>query len=172
MPRHTLGQARTEPQQTGGPLSSVPTGPGTLPRPGTSSYGLACRAEVPEPGRGEGQEAGPLRAPSQPLPLASLEFYSFPFLRFFSVCLFFIIFQDKEKESTQPMGILQEVRILFFLSCPEGGGSGPSLGTHCPGLGLVPYSVSRVPCCLGRPVFALDHVALFACARGRRLSGA
>lgn len=34
------------------------------------------------------------------------------------MCLFFIIFQDKKKESTQKMGILQEVRILFFLSSP------------------------------------------------------
>lgn len=57
---------------------------------------------------------------------------------FFSVCLFFIIFQDKEKESTQQMGILQEVRILFFLSCPQGlGRPGPSLGTHRPS--LVPH---------------------------------
>ena len=37
-----------------------------------------------------------------------------------------------------------------------------------------PCSPRRVPCpCrLGRPVSALDHVAVFACARGRRLSGA
>lgn len=62
---------------------------------------------------------------------------------FFSVCLFFIIFQDKEKESTQQMGILQEVRILFFLSCPQGlGRPGPSLGTHRPS--LVPHPVFRV----------------------------
>lgn len=87
------------------------------------------------------------------------------------MCLFFIVFQDKEKESTQQMGILQEVRILFFLSCPSGLGKPvPSPGIHRPS--LVPHSVFHVLCCLGRPVFALDHVALFACARGRHLSGA
>lgn len=102
--------------------------------------------------------------------LTFLEFYSFAFLRFFSMCLFFIIFHNKEKESTQEMGILQEVRILFFLSCLGLGKPGPSPGTHRPN--LVPHSVFCVLCRLGRPVFALDHVALFACARGGRLSGA
>lgn len=55
------------------------------------------------------------------------------------MCLFFIIFHDKKKESTQEMGILQEVRILFFLSCPGLGKPGPSPGTHRPS--LVPRSV-------------------------------
>lgn len=55
------------------------------------------------------------------------------------MCLFFIIFHNKEKESTQEMGILQEVRILFFLSCLGLGKPGPSPGTHRPN--LVPRSV-------------------------------
>lgn len=95
-------------------------------------------------GRGAGGSApvvGLLSAPS----FAFLEFYSFPFLRFFSVCLFFIIFQHKEKESTQQMGILQEVRILFFLSCPWGwGGISLSLGTHHPSLSPILCSMSSV----------------------------
>lgn len=65
------------------------------------------------------------------------------------MCLFFIVFQDKEKESTQQMGILQEVRISFFLSCPGGlGRPGPSPG---PGPSLVPrpmFHVASVTPCL------------------------
>lgn len=92
----------------------------------------------------------PCGQPSLGLPsCAFLEFYSFPFLRFFSVCLFFIIFQHKEKESTQQMGILQEVRILFFLSCPWGWG-GPSLSLGTPSPQPVPHPVFHVQCCLGR----------------------
>lgn len=77
-------------------------------------------------------------------PISHLPRVLFLFLRFFSsVCLFFIIFQNKEKENTQEMGILQEVRILFFLSCPQGlGRPGPSSGTHCPS--LVPQSMFHV----------------------------
>lgn len=67
------------------------------------------------------------------------------FFEIFSVCLFFIIFQHKEKESTQQMGILQEVRILFFLSCPWGwGGISLSLGTHHPSPSPIPCSMSSV----------------------------
>lgn len=98
-------------------------------------------AEERRPRREECPAVGLLLA----LPFAFLEFYSFPFLRFFSVCLFFIIFQHKEKESTQQMGILQEVRILFFLSCPWGwGGISLSLGTHHPSLSPIPCSMSSV----------------------------
>lgn len=121
-------QARREPS---GPFlcpSLRPSGPPeTPPRPDTFSHGPTCGAWG-APLRG--QEGKRLRSGRQPphrgqvfpgLPsLTFLEFYSFPFLRFFSVCLFFIIFQDTEKESTQQMGILQEVRILFCLSCPRG----------------------------------------------------
>lgn len=60
------------------------------------------------------------------------------------MCLFFIIFQHKEKESTQQMGILQEVRIFFFLSCPWGGRTSLSLGTHHPSLFPIPCSMSSV----------------------------
>lgn len=61
------------------------------------------------------------------------------------MCLFFIIFQHKEKESTQQMGILQEVRILFFLSCPWGWGRNQlSLGTDHPSLFPIPCSMSSV----------------------------
>lgn len=63
------------------------------------------------------------------------------------MCLFFIIFQDKEKESTQQMGILQEVRILFFLSCAAHKGWGdqdPVWGLIVPALFPIPCSVSRV----------------------------
>ena len=78
-----------------------------------------------EEAEAQGADALALRGQAPPgLPsLAFLEFYSFSFFEiFFSVCLFFIIFQDKEKESTQQMGILQEVRILF--SCPARKGWG------------------------------------------------
>lgn len=67
------------------------------------------------------------------------------FFEIFSVCLFFIIFQHKKKESTQQMGILQEVRILFFLSRPWGWGRiSLSLGTHHPNLSPSPCSMSSV----------------------------
>lgn len=102
--------------------------------------------------------------------LAFLEFYSLFFFEiFFSVCLFFIIFQDKEKESTQQMGILQEVRILFSCPAREGWGGQASPGTH-PAPALLPTlcPVSMLP--RVARVSALDHVAPFACARGRRLS--
>lgn len=66
------------------------------------------------------------------------------------MCLFFIIFQDKEKESTQQMGILQEVRILFFLSCP------PGLGNQTPLQGPITPALFPIPCF----VFCVASVAL------------
>lgn len=63
------------------------------------------------------------------------------------MCLFFIIFHDKEKESTQEMGILQEVRILFFLSCL-------GLGKQTP----LSRDPSPQPC--SRSVFCVASVAL------------
>lgn len=90
--------------------------------------------------------------------LIFLEFYSFPFFEIFSVCLFFIVFQDKAKESTQQMGILQEVRILFFLSCPGGlGRPGPSPGTGAPPRSPSVFRVASVAPCLRLTVLHCLH---------------
>lgn len=97
-----------------------------LPGPGNFSHGPTCGASGgPQKGlrreEAEEQEADASYHGHVPPGLPSLTFfdvYSLPFLRFFSMCLDFI-FQG-EKESAQQMSILQEVGIVFFLSCPQG----------------------------------------------------
>lgn len=111
--------AGTDPELSPSGLAGLSLCPGLRPS-GPFSQTLALGLGSPPRGRrgwragGSAHQAGLPRPPITRL----LRVLSLPFFEIFFRVLFFIIFQDKEKESTQQMGILQEVRILFFLSCP------------------------------------------------------
>lgn len=149
---------------------------GAPPRPGSFSHGPTCGAGGAPL---KGQEARGWRSRRQTLPPWS----GFPwppishlprvlFLSFFEgflPCAYFLLFFKIRRKYPENGHFTRSTNLIFPVLPMRVGETRPLSRDPLPSL---PRSVFRVPCLLGRPVFALDHIALFACARGRCLSGA